>query len=387
MLNFFSCLFIVLLLKCEAQVPNLLSVASHPRALYVFGDSTVDCGLNTSGPSYHRPYACDSPLRGRFSNGYTVVDLLGLALNLTVSMPFWENDKDPNSIRTWSFDYADAPTAILSTVSINQTMKIQIKHFEEHIKEYSPKFWPSANEVSNYLSKSIFVISIGTRDILDYYFDGNKYLNASGKISKSEFSDLLISELQKYLTELYELGARMILVFEIGPIGCYPIIVGSDKPPGWCLDELNDIICTFNGKLYHKLTELASTLEGSTFILAKIYKQIYDIVEYPDKHGLEDTKNPCCLVNKSEEIYCTPYMKPCKRTDQFLFWDKLHLTERANDLIASQCLNDTDMCLPITSQESIPGTVLMESGKLGHHHNILLCACSFLIQVIQLNDS
>ena len=77
----------------------------------------------------------------------------------------------------------------------------------------------------------------------------------------------------------------MIIVFEIGPIGCYPLIVGRDKPEGLCANELNDMISLFNGKLYYKLVELSSALEGTNFFLAKTFRLIYEMVEHPYNYG------------------------------------------------------------------------------------------------------
>lgn len=58
-------------------------------------------------------------------------------------------------------------------------------------------------------------------------------------------------------------------MFEIDLIGCYPVMTGRVKPKGWFVNELNDMIILFNGKLYYKLIEIMpSTLEGTSFFIA-----------------------------------------------------------------------------------------------------------------------
>jgi phospholipase/lecithinase/hemolysin len=84
---------------------------------------------------------------------------------------------------------------------------------------------------------------------------------------------------------LYSLGARKMVLFELGPIGCYPLVGKRGEQNGKCLQELNTILAAFNAKLYYKLTDIASSFEGTTFIVAQTFKLIYDMVENPSKYG------------------------------------------------------------------------------------------------------
>jgi hypothetical protein len=64
---------------------------------------------------------------------------------------------------------------------------------------------------------------------------------------------------------LYNLGARKMLVFDLGPIGCFPLVHNKIEGKVSCLKELNTMITMFNGKLYYMLMDLTSLLDGTTF--------------------------------------------------------------------------------------------------------------------------
>ena len=94
------------------------------------------------------------------------------------------------------------------------------------------------------------------------------------------------------LQELYELGARKFLVFEIVPLGCYPVVLKVIKPNTRCADEANNLALIFNQKLEHKVKVLSSTHKDATFTIAKTYNLIIDLVEKP-LHG-----KPCFFFKK-----------------------------------------------------------------------------------------
>jgi hypothetical protein len=87
------------------------------------------------------------------------------------------------------------------------------------------------------------------------------------------------------MQDLYELGARKIVLFELGPIGCFPMVRKKGEQNARCDEDLNTVLTVFNGKLYYKLTDIASSLVGTTFIIAQTFKLIYDMVENPFEYG------------------------------------------------------------------------------------------------------
>ena len=81
-------------------------------------------------------------------------------------------------------------------------MPKQIELFNRTVKGRLPRHLGSAEKTSEHLSNSVFAISIGGNDYLENYADGHIYDHTSKEYSRDEFSSLLISELQKYITVL-----------------------------------------------------------------------------------------------------------------------------------------------------------------------------------------
>lgn len=84
---------------------------------------------------------------------------------------------------------------------------------------------------------------------------------------------------------MYELGARKIVVFEIGPIGCIPAISRTHEHTGECMEEANQMALYFNEKLSAMLKNLTSSLPGSTFVLGQSYSIASDIYKNPSIYG------------------------------------------------------------------------------------------------------
>ncbi|MED6173420.1 hypothetical protein PIB30_059094, partial [Stylosanthes scabra] len=338
----------------KAEVDNLLSVAQHLDAQYVFGDSTIDCGSGSE--SIKPPYGVDSDgFSGRYTNGRTIADEIAMFLNLKATLPYWVSEFDQYALNPAGYGYASGPAGILPTTGSNNnytlTMPEQIETFSHAVKEHLLlRFGNSTHRVSQHLANSLFTISIGARDYLENFV----YAVATNNVSKStrdEFSNILIAQFTRYIQNLYELGARYIIVFEIGPVGCYPVVHQKlNESDEYCSEELNRMVTVFNGKLYFELVKLASKLPGTRFTIAKTFRVIYDMAEQPHKYDLTNTRDPCCEINETS-LYCAEFGEPCPRRDQYLFWDDMHLVGKANKLLASQCVTDSSICLPITFHE------------------------------------
>lgn len=89
---------------------------------------------------------------------------------------------------------------------------------------------------------------------------------------------------------LYNLGARKMLVFDLGPIGCFPLVHNKIEGKVSCLKELNTMITMFNGKLYYMLMDLTSLFDGTTLVVAQTYKLIYDMILNPFTYGKTSIK-------------------------------------------------------------------------------------------------
>ncbi|KAL6287671.1 hypothetical protein ACE6H2_012061 [Prunus campanulata] len=85
--------------------------------------------------------------------------------------------------------------------------------------------------------------------------------------SPQQFAQLLMDALANHLERMYNLGARKIIMFEIGPLGCIPSVAKTHNHSGNCVEDTNELATTFNEKLRAMLANLTTTFQGSFFVL------------------------------------------------------------------------------------------------------------------------
>lgn len=331
----FSVLHLLISLVCGAPLAP---------ALYVFGDSLFDSGNNNILPTLSKanfkPYGVDFAEgdTGRFTNGRLVPDFIAEFLGLPHPPP-------RISIRTSTpvtgLNYASASCGILPETgqSLGKCLSLddQIDLFQRTVKSGLPNHFGGPNELMEYLSKSIFVVCIGSNDYLS---------DTSKNYTPQEFAHLLLEKLSLHFQRLYNLGARKVVMLEIGPIGCIPSVTRKIQHNGKCAEELNELVSYFNDNLLGMLQNLTSTLPNSVFAPGHAYWLGYDAIMNPSKYGLLDTSNPCCKTWANGTSACIPKLKPCPNRDQHYFFDGYHLTESVYSVFASHCINDRSVCSP-----------------------------------------
>ncbi|KAK2986151.1 hypothetical protein RJ640_019557 [Escallonia rubra] len=286
---------ISIFLQCYVlySAANYNSQAPAAPALYVFGDSLLDSGNNnfllTIARANFKPYGVNfaSGATGRFTNGKTVADFIAEYLGLQFSPPYMSFH---GSVPLTGLNYASGACGIVpetgkyigKCLSFNQ----QIDLFQQTIEFKLPsQFEGLEKKLSTYLSKSIFVVSMGSNDYINNYLQPHIY-DTSRRYSPQAFAQLLMDILSQQFQRLYKLGARKVVTFEIGPIGCIPSIARQNKHNGRCVEEINQLANVFNKQLATMLTNLTSTLEGSAFILGHANWLGYDAIIRPSSYGV-----------------------------------------------------------------------------------------------------
>ncbi|KAL2896689.1 hypothetical protein RDABS01_038473 [Bienertia sinuspersici] len=193
--------------------------------------------------------------------------------------------------------------------------------FENTVKNQLASKFNNTTQLSQHLSKSIFIFSVGNNDYINTYFG---FLQTRRRFNPQQFAKLLIDTLSQQLQKLYNLGARKMVIFELGPIGCIPSIVRSSKSNnGRCDDEKNQMVSLFNTQLASLLSNLTLTLQDSHFAWG------------------------------NGTFSCIPQLTPCLVPDEHYFWDGYHLTQATCSVIASRCISGSDLCLPMNIQQLV----------------------------------
>jgi phospholipase/lecithinase/hemolysin len=85
---------------------------------------------------------------------------------------------------------------------------------------------------------------------------------------------------------LYQYGARKMVLFGLGQIGCSPNELAQNSPDGsTCVQRINSAIQIFNKKLKSLVNELNSNFADARFIFVDSYGIFQDIINSPSSYG------------------------------------------------------------------------------------------------------
>ncbi|KAE8724921.1 putative Kinase protein with adenine nucleotide alpha hydrolases-like domain [Hibiscus syriacus] len=248
-----------------ALATGLLQLANaEVPAIFILGDSTADVGTNNYLPdsniTANYPHnGVDFPFgreTGRFSNGLNTADFLARL-----------------------FGFKRSP---LSFLAFNGTYGIKKRQ----------------SETEEFLSKSLFFISVGSNDIMGNY-------HSNYPIPKEQFIPKLAVVYEKHLRNLISVGARRFGIIGVPPVGCCPSQRLSAN--GECVKDLNDQAEAF-------FSTMDTLMRNLNFI---------------------DVKNACCGNGTLKaESFCTPSAKLCSNCHQYLFWDLFHPAQAASKMVA-----------------------------------------------------
>ncbi|PSS19393.1 GDSL esterase/lipase [Actinidia chinensis var. chinensis] len=335
------------LARARSQEPQVLAslaraCSQEPQvpALFIFGDSLVDNGNNnailTLARANYRPYGIDFPqgTTGRFTNGRTYVDVLAQLLGLPNYIPPYARIRGRALLR--GANYASGAAGIRDETGNNLgdhiSMNRQVNNFARTVQEISRYFRRDNNALSGYLSKCILYCGLGSNDYLNNYFMPNFY-STSSQYTPQEYAATLLQDYSRQLTDLYNLGARKIVVAGVGQIGCIPYQLARYNGNGSkCNEDINSAITLFNSGL-RKLVDGFNNgqLPGSKFVYLDSFQSSKDLVANAASYGFKVVDKGCCGVGRNNgQITCLPLQQPCEDRSTYLFWDAFHPTEVAN---------------------------------------------------------
>jgi len=329
---FFLAKFLILVSKIQAKVP----------AVIVFGDSSVDAGNNNFIPTVARsnfePYGRDftgGRPTGRFSNGRIATDFISEAVGLKPTIPAY---LDPAySIKDFAVGvtfasagtgYDNATSSVLSVIPLWREV--------EYYKEYQSKLrsYLGATKAKQTIHDALHMISIGTNDFLENYYT---MPGRSQQYSVPLYEDFLIGIAEKFIKDLYSLGARKISLGGLPPMGCMPLERSTNLLTGrTCVDSYNNVALEFNGKLDGLVMKLNKQLRGINMVFSNPYYIFLSILKKPSAYGFEVAEVACCATGMYEMGYACNRndMFTCSDADKYVFWDSFHPTQKANQIIA-----------------------------------------------------
>ncbi|CAN6680553.1 unnamed protein product [Malus baccata var. baccata] len=313
-------------------------------AIYVFGDSTVDVGtyhyLPQSRARADFPFnGIDFPHStptGRFSNGFNLVDYLGISpatdpTYIIIIITNFFGQLIFISLMCYllanflGFELSPPPFLLLDeiengkirllTKGVNFASEGHVVAFGEQVEQFARVHdiiskLQGESGLAN-MSKSLFLFSVGGNDIFEHFLFNN---TTSAKV----FIATLMSTYESRLRQ------KKIGIISVPPVGCVPLQRNSAKD-GSRSEPMNEY-----AKLFYK------ALQGMICALADAYTLATQIIKDPKNFGFDEeaTKACCGKGNFNAKYPCKPDSYLCEDRDVYLFWDQFHLTQAASLLAA-----------------------------------------------------
>jgi phospholipase/lecithinase/hemolysin len=331
---------LVVVLNLQLHVHGVPQVPCY----FIFGDSLADNGNNNQLQSLARsnymPYGIDFPggPTGRFSNGKTTVDVIAELLGFDDYIPPYVSASGQDILK--GVNYASAAAGIREETGRQLGGRIS---FSEQVKNYQNTVSQVVNllgnedSAANYLSKCIYSIGLGSNDYLNNYFMPTFY-STGNQYTPEQYADVLIDQYNQQLKALYDYGARKMVLFGIGQIGCSPSELAQNSPDGkTCVQRINSANQIFNSRLKSLVNTLNNNLSDARFIYIDSYGIFQDIINSPSTYGFKVTNAGCCGVGRNNgQITCLPLQTPCQNRNEYLFWDAYHPTEAGSAIVAKR---------------------------------------------------
>uniref|UniRef100_A0ACD5WYI2 Uncharacterized protein n=1 Tax=Avena sativa TaxID=4498 RepID=A0ACD5WYI2_AVESA len=362
MASLLACLAVLFSSICVGAVADAV-----PPAAFVFGDSLVDAGNNnylvTLSRANYPPNGIDFDGHrptGRYTNGRTIIDILGQELGLGGFVPPYMDPNTTGDVLFRGVNYASGGGGILNqTGSIfggRINLDAQIDDYANNRRDMIAR----QGEVAavSVLRGALFSVTMGSSDFINNYLVPILSAPERAVTPPEAFINGMIAKYRQQLIRLYLLDARKIVVVNVGPIGCIPYLRDIMTTGGGtaCAELPNQLAQSFNRKLRTMVTELGASLGGSRFLYADVYRIFSDIIANYKSHGFEVMDSACCYVGGrfGGLVPCGPTARYCADRSKYVFWDAYHPSDATNALIARRILDgDPDDISPVNVRQLI----------------------------------
>ncbi|KAK8477232.1 hypothetical protein V6N13_060901 [Hibiscus sabdariffa] len=313
---------------------------------FIFGDSLSDVGNNrylsrslatANLPFYGIDFGNGLP-NGRFTNGRTVADIIGDNTGLPRPPAFLDPSLTEDVILENGVNYASGGGGILNETGgyFIQRLSLwkQIELFQGTKELITNKLGKQATD--KFFNDANFVVALGSNDFINNYL--MPVYSDSWKYNDQTFVQYLMETLQKQLLTLHNLGARKLMVFGLGPMGCIPLqrVLSTS---GQCQERTNKLALSFNKAASQLLSNMQSRLPNANFKFGDAYDVVDDVIQNPNKYGFNNSDSPCCSLGRIRPaLTCLPASTLCSDRSKYVFWDEYHPSDSANQLIANELI-------------------------------------------------
>ncbi|MGD1952357.1 MAG: SGNH/GDSL hydrolase family protein [Leptolyngbyaceae cyanobacterium] len=315
-------------------IPLRARAASY-TGLNVFGDSLVDSGnLFNLTDSLLSPFGLPGlpptpPYAQRSSNGPIWVDNLAQSLELssTLATDLLLDPTDP--LPTQGVNFAFAGSLSSDTHILDDDIPFLADLFPGYQEQIETFATLSSTVPAD--PNALYVVWVGSNDY-NAAFAGPDPLEAS---SLAQLPDIVTDNIVGGLTELSALGAREFLVANLPAIGEAPFADFLDAQTQQDISSvLNQLSSAHNELLSSKLAGLSQNNPEINVTTLDIGSLFADILATPEVFGLTNVTESC-LTNFRPGFQ---FDDICNNPDEFLFWDDVHPTTAAYQIVSDFAL-------------------------------------------------
>ncbi|KAI3766509.1 hypothetical protein L2E82_16572 [Cichorium intybus] len=312
-------------------------------AIITFGDSAVDVGNNDYLPTIlkanYPPYGRDfvnHQATGRFCNGKLATDITADTLGFTTYPPAYLSPEATGKNLLIGANFASAGAGLDERTSIGNHA-ISLQQQLQYYKEYQGKLAQVAgsSKAASITKDALYLLSAASSDFIQNYYV-NPFLNKV--YTPDQYGSYLVGSFTSFVKDLYGLGARRLGVTSLPPLGCLPAVrtlFGSHEKG--CVARINTDAQSFNKKVNAAATQLGKQLPGLKIVIFDTFQPLYDLVKDPASHGFVEATKGCCGSGTVETtvLLCNPKsIGTCSNATQYVFWDSVHPSEAANQVLA-----------------------------------------------------
>jgi len=96
----------------------------------------------------------------------------------------------------------------------------------------------------------------------------------------------MLAEVERFITQVYELGARRIAIFSLGPMGCAPArALLPEAPLNKCFGKMNRMIKEYNIALEKLVSDLPVKFPGLRGVYGAVYTMVQQFRGTPKRYG------------------------------------------------------------------------------------------------------
>ncbi|KAJ0765348.1 putative triacylglycerol lipase [Helianthus annuus] len=339
---------------------------SNIKAMYVMGDSTVDCGENTLLFPYLLRNLSLHPCEGP-PNSSILPHLLAKKIGLSYPIPFYSQNGS-SEVLVRGINLGSTGATILSNPtnpllqSLNQQLRQAFEIFQLLQLELGQE---TANEFIQ--NSTLFYISFGK----DEYINLFRSKSAKGLGSDAEkLSRILVDQMTNAIEYLYDSNVRKFVFMGILPLGCAPRFlhatndsisdgsdVGGDRDGLVCADDINNFVLEYNAFLEQRIVRLSMKLSDAQLIFCDFYRPMMEIINNPNTYGFKNVKNACCGEGMDIGLRgCMSMTMACQDPSTYVWWDQFNPGHAVNSLIADSAWSGEqmpDICRPNTVQNLV----------------------------------